>query len=95
VRTPACALLLLLIAGPAHAGHWTLGANLGFNVFAPKQGDSFLTIAAPGSVGQVIPGFVPGLRIGYSGGPGVETSIDQGLYMLSSNGETLTQYQLW
>lgn len=93
--TPACTVLLLLLAGPASAGHWTLGANFGFHVFAPKQGDSFVTIAAPGSVGQLAPGFMPGLRIGYTGESGaIETSIDQGLYMLSSNGETLTQYQL-
>src|SRR5262249_31294297 len=89
------AAALVLSATSAHAGGWSIGSNLGVSVLQPKGGgDNLLAIGLPGSVGQIVPGFQPGLRFGFPVGGGEnEVYFDAGLSMLNASGETLTGYQ--
>lgn len=95
-RSWCIAAALVLGADSAHAEGWSIGSNFGFTVVQPKGGgDNLVAIGLPGSVGQVIPGFQPGMRVGFPFGAGAnETYFDAGLSSLTASGETLTGYQV-
>ncbi len=86
------------IAAPvaSRAATTSIGANLGMAIVFPSDSrSSFTTIAAPGSVGQLAPGFMPGLRVAVTGDSGIHTvTFDPGIYVLESGGENLTQLEI-
>ena len=93
-RVTWIALLLTVAAHPAIAQGWSVGTNFGLAVVQPQSGgDNLITVGLPGSVGQIAPGFQPGLRVGILGTRG-EIYFDAGLGSLSGSGETLSAYQL-
>src|SRR2546426_11103062 len=92
---PVAVVIALAAFPPAHAATLTVGTNLGLNVVTPKNGgDSQLTVGVPGSVGQLVPGFQPGFRIGVIATGGAhEVFFEPGLYILHVSSQTLTQFE--
>ena len=87
---------LVLSPASASAEGWNVGSNFGFSLLKPKGGgDDLIVLGAPGSVGQFIPAFQPGLRIGVPVGAGEnEIYFDTGLSVINTEGETLTGYEV-
>ena len=86
--------VLTFAAVPVHAGGWSIGSNLGISVLHPKGGeDNLLALGVPGSAGQLVPGFQPGLRLGF-GASGNEGFFDVGLNTLAVSGETISAFQV-
>jgi len=88
---------LALSAASAHAEGWSIGSNLGFSVVKPKGGgDDLVVVGAPGSVGLIVPGFQPGLRIAFPVDAKRQNEIyfDGGLSLFNGSGETLTNYEV-
>ena len=69
----------LVFVTPAHAGNWSLGANMGLSFESPDGGDMVTVIGWPSSV--------LGLRVGFVGqNPVHEVYVDSGLEVLSTKG---------
>jgi Outer membrane protein beta-barrel domain len=89
--------LLSLLATPAHAA-WSIGPNFGVTIFDPRGGgDAVTTIAVPGGTGQILPGFMPGLRLGFgSGVAGGQTQfyLDTGFNRVSATGGSFSTLEI-
>jgi len=87
----ALALLASTLLVPA-SGHAVtmVGTNFGLSVLMPPDGgDDLIAIAAPGQAGTLVPGLIPGLRIGASSGPH-EGFLDLAISLLSASGTSIT-----
>jgi hypothetical protein len=93
IARPFAALALLastlLVPATGHAATM-VGTNFGLSVLMPPDGgDDLIAIAAPGQAGTLVPGLIPGLRIGASGGHH-EGYLDLAISLLSASGTTIT-----
>jgi hypothetical protein len=79
----------------ARAEGWSIGTNFGLSVYNPSEGNGSLTSFSVPAGNTICFGFVPGMRVGFTG-PGKNTEIfgEFGLQTLSGDGFSASGFQL-
>jgi len=86
---------LAAFVAPAHAGNWSIGANLGVSFVSPDGGDMVTVIGWPSGSGVIPIAASPGLRVGFVGAnPEHEFYVDTGLQIITGSGSTLRSAQI-
>lgn len=85
---------LALVATPAFAAGWFVGANFGLTNYSPDTGEGF-TLFGWGDGTSLVGLWQPGLRIGSTIASGRdELYVDTGFQYLTGNGSSITSLQL-
>src|SRR5207247_5696699 len=85
---------LSAFVAPAHAGNWSIGANLGVSFVSPDGGDMVTVIGWPSGSGVIPIAASPGLRVGFVGAnPEHEFYVDTGLQIITGSASTLRSAQ--